>query len=98
MGSALVDIAPQVTTPQGWDLAMGTRKNDRDQYWKPKIMFLMGKQTFMIASKPRSFFLGSCLNLITLATKKFLQNFPQMQKNNKEKYLDKLYKYVVIYC
>jgi hypothetical protein len=36
---ALVDVAPQVTTPQGRDCAMGTRKNDRDQYWKPKIMF-----------------------------------------------------------
>jgi hypothetical protein len=30
MGDALVDVAPQVTTPQGRDLAMGTRKNDRD--------------------------------------------------------------------
>jgi hypothetical protein len=80
MGGALVDVAPQVTTPQGRDCAMGTRKNERDQYWKPKIMFLMGKQMFMIAFKPRSFFLGLCLNLIILATKIFLQNFPQMQK------------------
>jgi len=70
-----VDVAPQVKTPQGRDLAMGTRKNDRDQYWKPKIMFLMGKQTFMIASKPKSFFLGLCLNLII-----FLEKIPQMQK------------------
>jgi hypothetical protein len=40
-GGALVDVAPQVKTPQDRDLAMGTRKNDRDQYWKPKITFLM---------------------------------------------------------
>lgn len=31
MGGALVHVAPQVKTPQGKDLAMGTRKNDRDQ-------------------------------------------------------------------
>jgi hypothetical protein len=79
MGGALVDVAPQVKTPQGRDLAMGTRKTDRDQYWKPKIMFLMGKQTFMIASKPRSFCLGLCLNLIF-----FLKNFPKCKcKKNK---------------
>jgi len=82
MGSALVDVAPQVETPQGRDLAMGTRKNDRDQYWKPRIMFLMEKQAFMIASKPRSFFLGLCLNLII-----FLEKLPQRQK----------YKYFITY-
>jgi hypothetical protein len=41
MGGALVDVAGQVKTPQGRDLAMGMRKIDWDQYWKPKIMFLM---------------------------------------------------------
>jgi len=86
MGGALVDVAPQVTTPQGRDCAMGTRKNDRDQYWKPKIMFLMGKQMFVIASKPRSFFLGLCLNLIILATKILAKFSPNAKNQIKKQY------------
>jgi len=46
-------------------------------------MFLMGKQTFMIACKPRSFFLGLCLNLIISATKIFIKIFTKCKKNLK---------------